>query len=124
MTGNREVEERGFGVRRLALSASQLAELLKVVLPQQLESTDRRAPHALRNVLWDRPNLVATLTGLGVDDIATEVLGKAAFAINAIYFDKTSGANWKVPCHQDLMMPVQAELHEPGFAGWTLKAGV
>ena len=124
MAGNREVEEQGFALRRSALLPTQLARLLNVVLPAKPGTGDRPAPHALRNVLWDRRNLAATLRGVGADDIATEVLGAKAFAINAIYFDKTSAANWKVPSHQDLMMPVQTECHEPKFAGWTMKAGV
>ncbi len=124
MTGDREVQDRGFALRRKALSSSRLAELLNVVLPGDERSADRPAPHALRNVLWDRGEVARALTRLGVDDIAAEVLGGSAFAINAIYFDKTGGANWKVPCHQDLIMPVEAKVDEPGFAGWTMKAGV
>jgi len=36
----------------------------------------------------------------------TGVLPKDGIAIQAIAFDKTAGANWKVPWHQDLMFPV------------------
>src|SRR5256885_1123657 len=124
MTGDREVEDTGFALRRQALSSSRLAELLSLVLPGDEWPSQRPLPHALRNVLWDRGELAGTLTCLGVDDIASEGLGRPAFAINAIYFDKTSRANWKVPCHQDLIMPVEAQADEAGFAGWTVKAGV
>jgi hypothetical protein len=124
MAGNADVKDNGFTLKREALSSRPLAKLLRVVLPADQWSTERPLPHALRNVLWDRRELAGTLNSLGVDDIASEVLGKPAFAINAIYFDKTSRANWKVPCHQDLVMPVEAKIDEPGFAGWTVKAGV
>jgi hypothetical protein len=124
MAGNREIEEQGFAFRRGALLPAQLARLLTAVLPAKPGTVDGPPPHALRNLLWDRRDLAPTLGGLGADDIATEVLGAAAFAINALFFDKTGGANWKVPSHQDLMMPVQAQCHEPGFVGWTTKAGV
>jgi hypothetical protein len=124
MTEDREVADRGFALRRRALSSIQLAELLRLILPADEWSSQRPLPHALRNVLWDRRELAATLTSLGVDDIASEALGRPAFAINAIYFDKTSRANWKVPSHQDLVMPAEARVDEPGFTGWTVKAGV
>jgi hypothetical protein len=124
MPGDREVENRGFALRRQAVSSRRLPQLLSLVLPGDEWSSPRRQPHALRNVLWDRRELAGALTHLGVDDIASEVLGRPAFAINAIYFDKTIRANWKVPCHQDLVMPVEAQVDEPGFAGWTVKAGV
>src|SRR4051812_37058865 len=115
MTGDREVQDRGFALRRHAVSSNLLAELLRVVVSGQESSADRPAAHALRNVLWDRDGVASALTRLGVDAIATGVLGGPAFAINAIYFDKTSGANWKVPCHQDLVMPVDTKVDEPGF---------
>jgi hypothetical protein len=124
MTGSADVRNDGFTLKREALASGLLAKLLSVVLPADERLRERHFPHALRNVLWDRCELARTLTYVGVDDIASEVLGRSAFAINAIYFDKTSRANWKVPCHQDLVMPVDAKVDEPGFTGWTVKAGV
>jgi hypothetical protein len=60
----------------------------------------------------------------GLDRLATEALGAKAFPINATYFDKTAEANWAVPGHQDLMMPVECEIPESGFSGWRTKLGV
>jgi hypothetical protein len=123
-----ELETSGFLVRRRALGADQLRALLDLVSPRgdATGSGDgRRSLHAIRNLLWDRPALAPTLDHLGVNRIAAESLGAAPFPINAIYFDKTSEANWKVPAHQDLMMPVEREVAgEPGFSGWATKSGV
>ncbi len=52
------------------------------------------------------------------------MFGSPAFPINVTYFDKNADANWKVPGHQDLMMPVEREVAEPGFSGWNRKLGV
>ncbi len=52
------------------------------------------------------------------------VLGKGAFAVRAILFDKTPTANWKVAWHQDLTIPVRATKDVPGFGPWSEKAGI
>ena len=119
-----EVEVRGFALRRGVLGPRQLEELLGLVFPVQVGMPGGPTPHALRNVLWEREGVAEALSRLGVDGLATEVCGADAFPINALYFDKTAGANWKVPCHQDVMMPVEERLDEPGFSGWGEKAGV
>jgi hypothetical protein len=119
-----EVEDRGFGFRRQALESGQLRELLSLLFPGGGAGPEPRAPHALRNVLWDRSGVAGALARFGVDRLAGEALGGEAFPINALYFDKTAGANWKVPCHQDVMVPVAERVEEAGFSGWSEKAGV
>lgn len=128
MSLREEVESLGFALCPGALGDAQLRGLLEVLLPAVDAAGTGQAwpsPHAARNLLWERPKLGAMLTQLGVDAVAAEALGAPAFPINATYFDKTAGANWKVPAHQDLMMPVEREVASaPGFAGWSRKAGV
>jgi hypothetical protein len=114
MTLRRELEAAGHALRRGVLGGDQLGMLAKV-LP---------AGHAARNLLWERAEIAAALEYLGIDRLACEALGDGAFPINVIYFDKTEGANWKVPGHQDLMMPIERQVDEPGFGGWSTKAGV
>jgi hypothetical protein len=119
-----EIEDRGFAFRRQALDSGQLRELLSLLFPGGDAGPEHRAPHALRNVLWDCDGVARALARFGVDGLAGEALGGEAFPINALYFDKTAGANWKVPCHQDLMVPVAGRAEESGFSGWSEKAGV
>jgi ectoine hydroxylase-related dioxygenase (phytanoyl-CoA dioxygenase family) len=57
-------------------------------------------------------------------DLVRPVLGPAAFAVRALLFDKTPGANWGVPWHQDLTIAVKARSSVPGFGPWTVKAGI
>lgn len=47
-----------------------------------------------------------------------------AVAIQAIAFDKTPEANWKVTWHQDLMFPFAEPVQAEGFALPSVKAGV
>jgi ectoine hydroxylase-related dioxygenase (phytanoyl-CoA dioxygenase family) len=59
-----------------------------------------------------------------VRNIAEEFLGKRAKVVRAIYFDKTSDANWKVPWHQDLTIAVKERRETIGFTTWTRKANI
>jgi ectoine hydroxylase-related dioxygenase (phytanoyl-CoA dioxygenase family) len=51
-------------------------------------------------------------------------LPAAAVAIQAIAFDKTPDANWKVTWHQDLMFPFARRVQSEGFALPSRKDGV
>lgn len=51
-------------------------------------------------------------------------LGVDAVAIQAIAFDKTDNANWKVAWHQDLMFPFAGRVSSPSYALASVKEGV
>ncbi len=53
----------------------------------------------------------------------TPVLGPDCFAVRAILFDKTPGANWRVPYHQDLSVAVARRVECDGWGPWSEKAG-
>jgi hypothetical protein len=112
-----ELEERGLALRPGGVSEESRAFLAKL-MPEGIGGA------GVRNVLWDRPELRAALAATGLDALASEALGRPAVAINVTAFDKTPEANWKVPGHQDLMMPVESRHDEPGFEGWSMKAGI
>ena len=52
------------------------------------------------------------------------MLGPRAFAVRALFFDKTPGANWNLPWHQDVTIAVKERRDVAGFGPWTLKAGI
>jgi ectoine hydroxylase-related dioxygenase (phytanoyl-CoA dioxygenase family) len=52
------------------------------------------------------------------------LLGQEARVVRGILFDKTPGANWKVPWHQDLTIAVKQKREAPGFGPWSIKAGI
>lgn len=80
--------------------------------------------YAVRHLLWDVPNLAWCLTHTGLDDVARDLLGQPAFPISATFFNKNPDANWTVPGHQDLVMPVAERQTAEGFTGWSEKSGV
>lgn len=47
----------------------------------------------------------------------------AMFCVRAVLFDKHSGANWKVPWHQDRKIAVKERQDVEGFRGWSVKEG-
>jgi len=56
--------------------------------------------------------------------LADQALAGTAILIRGLLLDKTGAANWKVPWHQDLAVAFAARIDAPGFAAWTVKAGV
>jgi ectoine hydroxylase-related dioxygenase (phytanoyl-CoA dioxygenase family) len=54
-------------------------------------------------------------------DLASEILGRDAFPVRAINFDKTANANWKVTWHQDLTIAVRERVNVDGFGPWSAK---
>ncbi len=84
----------------------------------------RGAPFAARHVLWERPEIARLLAIHGVDRLASEGMGEPAFPVDATLLDKNPAANWKVPRHQDLSLPVANKADAPGFTHWTTRLGV
>jgi hypothetical protein len=64
--------------------------------------------YGIRGLLWSSPVLASELEASGLTALAVVALGRAAFPIDAIFFDKRQEANWNVPGHQDRVMPVQS----------------
>lgn len=58
------------------------------------------------------------------DEIARTVLGPAARAVGAKFFDKTGDRNWSLGWHQDRTIAVRRRIDVPGFAAWTVKSGL
>lgn len=80
-------------------------------------------PHGVRNLL-----AISSVQRLArskiIHSLVTEVLGENAFAVRGTLFDKLPDANWKVPWHQDRVIPVRERLDAPGFRLWSVKEGV
>ena len=109
------------------LNRAQCERLSKLLdLPTTAAGVRSRdsAPYAARNLLWNHHELVAAIEDMPLSQLATQALGSPASLINATLFDKTPDANWAVPGHQDLMMPVAEKIEESGFTGWRQKLDV
>jgi len=62
--------------------------------------------------------------GGALANVASELMGTPTRAVRVLYFDKTPDMNWAVPWHQDRTIAVADRIDVPGFAPWSLKAGV
>ncbi|CAN5553528.1 phytanoyl-CoA dioxygenase family protein [soil metagenome] len=82
-----------------------------------------RSVFAVRNLLAIRA-VAEFARSDAVRALVEPVLGPSAVAVRGILFDKTPGANWKVPWHQDLSIAVKQRVEVDGFGPWSLKAGV
>jgi hypothetical protein len=68
---------------------------------------------------------VADLLGDGgtVGSIARQLIGRPAFPVRAILFDKSEVANWALGWHQDRTICVAERREIEGFGPWTVKQG-
>jgi len=79
---------------------------------------------AVRNLLRDHAIIRELADSSAMRGLVEPVLGPNAIAVRGILFDKTPGANWKVPWHQDLSIAVAEKVEMPGYGPWSVKAGV
>lgn len=100
-----------------------LAAELTALLAQQQQSSSR-ARGGLRNVLRVSACAAAFATAKPTVALMSDLLGAPAFPVRAILFDKTDGANWGVPWHQDLAIAVAEQIETPDFGPWSVKDGV
>ena len=79
---------------------------------------------AVRNLLEESHAVRDLAEAAEVRGIVEPILGSTAFVVRGILFDKTPGANWKVPWHQDQTIAVAERRDTNGFGPWSIKAGV
>lgn len=121
-----QFEREGFAVVSSVLPAAE-CDALAVELSALLEEQRRSIPKArggLRNVLRVSPRAAAVALSENFTSIINSLIGGSAFPVRAILFDKTDGANWGVPWHQDLAIAVAARVETPGFGPWSVKDGI
>jgi ectoine hydroxylase-related dioxygenase (phytanoyl-CoA dioxygenase family) len=109
-----EVKDLGFSKVEAILTESEITNLL-TLMPQ--------VRVGMRNLL-DLPFVAGLAQHPQLLKYVQSILGHNAFAFKATFFDKHPGANWLVPWHQDLTIPVEHQLELPGWGPWSTKAGV
>ncbi len=100
-----------------------LATELTVLLEQQQQSSPRFRG-GLRNVLRVNPQAAVVACSDKFIAKVSDLIGGRAFPVRAIFFDKTDGANWGVPWHQDVAIAVAERIETPGFGPWSVKEGI
>lgn len=126
------LQEHGYAVTPVLLQAVQVQALVRALdaateteSDEQDPSVRRRAGvYAMRNLLDLVPEVRALAALPEIRAVIEPILGRDAFAVRGILFDKTPEANWKVPWHQDLSIAVKELVETPGYGPWSEKAGV
>jgi ectoine hydroxylase-related dioxygenase (phytanoyl-CoA dioxygenase family) len=114
------VREDGWAVTPPVVAPAELDELAHHLAPLLTGAAGRGG---LCNLL-DLPAAVTLARSAPVRAVAEGVLGPGCVAVRGLLFDKSPGANWKVPWHQDLTVAVRGRADVSGFGPWSEKAGV
>lgn len=121
-----KVNGDGFCVVEGVLDRHDVEELRSAI--DSLLATDsgrsKGNPYGIRSLLEQAPIIEALARDARIRQFVTPVLGSAAFAMRATFFDKVANANWAVGWHQDRVIPVKNRQDSSGFSGWGRKAGV
>lgn len=106
-----EFAENGFSV----LAAPGLCRSLRVEGLDESNSRELLATSATVRDFAASPQML---------DLVEPILGKGAFAVRALFFNKTPDSNWLVPWHQDLTICVRERLAVDGYGPWSRKGGI
>jgi ectoine hydroxylase-related dioxygenase (phytanoyl-CoA dioxygenase family) len=123
---NSTIQQDGFSILSGVFERTEIQALLGAVskIDRGAGVRSRGNVYAIRNLLKLAPEINELASAVKVQSMAEEHLGKHAFPVRGTLFDKTDGANWLVPWHQDLTICVMARIDVPGYGPWTVKAGV
>jgi hypothetical protein len=122
-----EFEARGFAVVPGVVAPEEVESLARAIdAAGERPAVLRRegALYGMRDALRGLPEVRSLAWSGGLLGLVRPILGLGAFPVRALLFDKTPGANWGVPWHQDLTIAVKARVEAPGFGPWTTKAGI
>lgn len=121
-----QFDRDGFALVPNLLPVSE-CDVLAAALGMLLDEHQRLAPKVrggLRNVLRISPQAAAVASSESFLSLVGELISGPAFPVRAILFDKTDGANWGVPWHQDLAIAVKERVETADFGPWSVKEGI
>jgi ectoine hydroxylase-related dioxygenase (phytanoyl-CoA dioxygenase family) len=114
------IDVDGFSMVEGFLPEQEVAELVHFS-EQNLSEEGHRG--GLRNIL-DFPRIRDLARSSSIRTMVKTILGNDARVVRGLLFDKTEGANWKVPWHQDVTIAVNRRVEREGYGPWSVKAGV
>jgi ectoine hydroxylase-related dioxygenase (phytanoyl-CoA dioxygenase family) len=120
------LQEAGYSVVPNVFAKDEVEFLADSISAIELENgvRTRNGVYAIRNLLHLSPAIKELADSAKIRSIVNEILTDEPFPVRATLFDKTAGANWLVPWHQDMTICVDERLDVPGYGPWTMKAGV
>jgi ectoine hydroxylase-related dioxygenase (phytanoyl-CoA dioxygenase family) len=122
-----QINNEGFAIVPDVISDKIIYEILNALNQVPLGKATRMRQgslYAVRDLLNQVPSLLHVTQHANLHALIKPILGKRAKAVRAIFFDKTTQANWIVPWHQDLTITVQKQHQVDGFGRWSKKAGI
>ena len=119
------LEADGFTIVRDVFDNATLNSLTAAIaaIPTGRARERRGIVFALRNLL-ENPAVAALAASPTLRGLAREILQAESFAVRGIFFDKPREANWLVPWHQDVTIPLKERIETPGFRAWSVKEGI
>ncbi len=114
-----EVDRNGFAIVRNVFNPESIA-----LLEKALHDAGITSEHGSRRIATRVPQIGILARSSDSLRLVSAVLGKEAFLVQSIFFDKSRESNWKVPWHQDQTIPVKAHIPVPGFGGWSVKSSI
>jgi ectoine hydroxylase-related dioxygenase (phytanoyl-CoA dioxygenase family) len=119
------IDDVGFALVNEVVSDREIDSLLKELHRLPTASSSRRGQvYAARNLLQSVPAVARLAHAPTIRLLLDSILGRDAFPVRGILFDKVPGANWHVGWHQDQIIPVAERKDVPGFTAWSVKRGV
>jgi ectoine hydroxylase-related dioxygenase (phytanoyl-CoA dioxygenase family) len=118
--------EDGFAIIPGVLRSEEIHHLMCLLdrVADLASVRSRGGIYAIRNLLAIVPEVHHFANSPKIRALVEPVLGTDGFPVRGLLFDKTPGANWKVPWHQDLSIAVRRRIETSGFGPWSTKAGI
>jgi len=115
----REALERdGYAIVADVIAADRIGLILRAI-----ERAIDPAKAGRRDLAATIPEIEALAAEPALRQLANVVLGREAFVVRTLFFDKNADANWKVAWHQDQTIAVREQRAVPGFGPWSVKDG-
>src|SRR5262245_12507581 len=105
-----KLKQDGYAILEDVVPSNDVEILVQAV--EAFEATadkPARGLYAMRNLIDELPIVRKLADSASIRNLVEPVLGKKAFPVRSLFFDKTPDANWKVAWHQDLSIAVKEQ---------------
>jgi ectoine hydroxylase-related dioxygenase (phytanoyl-CoA dioxygenase family) len=89
-----------------------------------ISEEETRSSYGLRNIHQLVPEVSELAESVVIQELVGPIIGRNAFLVRSLFFDKNAEANWKVAWHQDLTIAVRKKIETPEFSAWSVKDNV